>query len=51
MAIFAEITENECINDRHLRDNEPVQCSEMTEVAKGLPQCQPVLLLSSGPSE
>jgi len=22
MAIFAEVTENECIDDRHLRDNE-----------------------------
>jgi len=22
MAIFAEVSENECINDRHLRDND-----------------------------
>jgi len=40
MVIFAKVTENECINHRHLRDNErvqPVRCSAMTEEAKGLP--------------
>jgi len=25
MAIFTEVTENECVNDRHLRDNEYIQ--------------------------
>jgi len=25
MAIFAELTEIECINDRHLRDNKYIQ--------------------------
>jgi len=38
MAVFAEVTENECINARH-RHNEYIQfqCSAMTEVAKVLP--------------
>ena len=32
MAIFAEVTKNECVNDRHVRDNvyNAVQCSTMT---------------------
>jgi len=34
MAIFAKVIKNECINERHMRDNEydPLRSSPMTEV-------------------
>jgi len=38
MVIFTDVTENKCIDDRHLRDNEYMQFSAqqsaVTEVAK-----------------
>ena len=38
MLIFAEVTEKDSVNDRHLRDNKYIQFGPaMTKVAKGLP--------------